>query len=194
MERRTSEKISGKKKILLILGAFFIIAASAAAYLWLNPQILVTEKTVRLAGEQMGFNMDDAEIFREQLRSEIEKINWQSLGPDEKKEYFEEFINPGHLRMAVPAITRLPDAYREEAVNQAAALIRDYGRSLTSREKSELERYLNTSEGKSSLRKAERYITTGLSYNERATIAPVIKEFKHLVTEIPGVEFQVFAR
>lgn len=189
MKPKTAGRMSGKKKILLILCAFLVIAASAGAYVWINPQILVTERTVRLAGEQMGFNMEDAEIFSEQLRAEIENINLQSLGSDEKKKYFKEFMDPGHIRMAVPVITKLPEDFRGEAVDQAAALIRGYRHSLTPGDKSELQRYLGTPAGKNNLKKARRYITAGISHYEKEAIAPLIEEFERLIIEIHEAEF-----
>jgi hypothetical protein len=171
--------MSGKKKAIIISSAALTVISASALYLWKNPETLVTEKTVRMAGEQMGFNMQDAGVFKRQLRSEIEKIDMKALSSEEKAEYFREFVNPAHIKSAARALSRLPDEFREEAVNAASALMKEFTAGLTTSDRAAISKYGKTAEGKRNVEGARSFLK-GLPPSRIKQIEPLIQEFERI--------------
>lgn len=180
-------KKKNKKKIVLLVVAILVTAAAVfALYARKNPEVLVTGRTVRVAGERMGLDMEDPEVFAAQVRREIERMDIGSLPPDAKKRYFSEFIDPVNLRFGVSAIGNLPPGHMEEAAAAAYVLLRDYRQSLTPADREKLREYLDTEEGRRRLSAAGNYLTRELSSRERILLGRAIEEFEELAFDITG--------
>ncbi len=176
-----------KNRKKIFLSVFAIAAVSAAVfalYAWKNPDVLFTGRTVRAAGERMGFDMEDSEVFSGQIRREIERMDWASVPAKAKEQYFREFIDARNLKFGVSALANLPPGHREEAASAAYVLIRDYRLNLSPSERERLREYAGTEEGRKKISAAGIFLTRELSSRERELLRPAIGEFEALAFDI----------